>query len=376
MDEAALVLSGGGVTGLMLQLGFLKRLQESDHWASVRHVYGTSAGAMAGAMAALDRIDLLEEFLLSLQPEDTFKQNPLWRLPLLGSHIYTLPETVEQRIGPLHELAEALISSERELTVIVTDLTPGANLGERQMRLCERAYAARSCNAEEFAEALFASAAISIMVSPLAVGGRVATDGAWVRNFPLGYAYANPKVGEIISFRYEPQELQFASDRLERYAKRLGRLGPLKPARSVRKELEAAIGRAESGHPLHTAEMFARLMQITVLRNTTQEEMQAEEKEQALSELASLREAIERAVARRRMLPWQRRALQEEIATAFAVSSFPFIHDRAVPRINVVARSESGTLESSFQRQQPWPLEQKRQLIEHGYELCDAALAA
>ena len=55
--DVAIVLSGGGVNGVLLQLGFLKRLRESELWPRVGCIYGTSAGALTGSMAALDRLD-------------------------------------------------------------------------------------------------------------------------------------------------------------------------------------------------------------------------------------------------------------------------------------------------------------------------------
>ena len=55
------------------------------------------------------------------------------------------------------------------------------------------------------AQAILASAAISTLVLPLRVGDRIATDGAWTRNFPLAHAYARPEVGTIVAFRYLPE---------------------------------------------------------------------------------------------------------------------------------------------------------------------------
>ena len=64
--DVAIVLSGGGINGVLLELGFLKRLRESPLWPRIGWIYGTSAGALAGTMAALDRLDDLEEFLMEL----------------------------------------------------------------------------------------------------------------------------------------------------------------------------------------------------------------------------------------------------------------------------------------------------------------------
>ena len=44
------------MNGILLETGFLRRIRESDLWPHVGWIYGTSAGALAGVMGALDRI--------------------------------------------------------------------------------------------------------------------------------------------------------------------------------------------------------------------------------------------------------------------------------------------------------------------------------
>ena len=121
--DVAVVLSGGAVNGVLMELGFLKRLRESALWPRVGWIYGTSAGALSGTMAALDRLDELEQFMLLLQPDETFRPHSLWRLPLLGSHDYRLPETVAARLGDVVQLARDLAASPIEMTVIATDVS-------------------------------------------------------------------------------------------------------------------------------------------------------------------------------------------------------------------------------------------------------------
>src|SRR5260221_13371573 len=79
-----------------MELGFLKRLRETDLWPRIGWIYGTSSGAVTGVMAAVDRLDELEDFMLRLQPEDTFKPHSLWRPPPLRPHHYPLPATLTQ----------------------------------------------------------------------------------------------------------------------------------------------------------------------------------------------------------------------------------------------------------------------------------------
>ena len=44
--DVALVLSGGAINGVLMEAGFLKRLQESALWPRVGWIFGTSAGAL------------------------------------------------------------------------------------------------------------------------------------------------------------------------------------------------------------------------------------------------------------------------------------------------------------------------------------------
>jgi hypothetical protein len=74
-------------------------------------------------MAALDRLDELEVFMLRLQPEDLFRPHSLWRLPLLGSHDYRLPQTIAERLGDLDDIAGDLAAAPIELVVFATDVS-------------------------------------------------------------------------------------------------------------------------------------------------------------------------------------------------------------------------------------------------------------
>src|SRR2546425_153359 len=121
--DVALVLSGGGVNAVLMELGFLQRLRESDLWPRIGWIYGTSAGALAGTLAALDRVDELEEFLMGLRAEDAFRPHRLWQLPLLGLHDYALPRTIAARLGEPLALAQALRDAPVELVVLATDVT-------------------------------------------------------------------------------------------------------------------------------------------------------------------------------------------------------------------------------------------------------------
>ncbi len=242
--DIAVVLSGGGINGVLLELGFLRRLRETPLWERIGWIYGTSAGALSGTMAALDRLDDLEEFLLDLQPADVFRPRRMWQFAG-GLHDYTLPATIAARLGGAEELGTALVSSPIELVVFATDVSIHED-GE-ETRHYELAYSSRSTEAETMGRALLASAAVSGLVLPVSVDGVIATDGGWVRNFPLEHAYRNPDVSAIAAFRfvasYRPTDVAF----LERMRERLERFRAVPPVRALLGEIRLAEERVARG---------------------------------------------------------------------------------------------------------------------------------
>lgn len=369
--DVAVVLSGGGINGVLLELGFLKRLTETELWPRVGWIYGTSAGALSGTMAALGRLDELEEFLLALQPEEVFRPRRVWQLPG-GLHDYTLPETIASRLGDERELGEALARAEIELVVFATDLTNHAEEGET--RHYELTFSSHSTPPETMGRAILASAAISALVLPVAVDGVIATDGGWVRNFPLEHAYRNPGVDAIAAFRYiasyRPTDVAF----LGRLRDRLERFRAVPPVRALLAEVRLAEERAERGEPAHYAELIVRLMRVAIARNTVLEERLAGDREASVAALQRLRaDVVSAAVAA--APPWRRKRLRAELEAIFASARFPFRHDRHVPTLIVRGTPGETGLDPTF-KGEPWPEESKRGLIERGYRLTDAELAA
>ena len=347
--DLAIVLSGGGMNGLLLEVGFLRRLREDSLWSRVGWVYGTSAGALTGVMSVIDRLEALEEFVLELAPDETFRPNRLWQLPLTGLHDYVLPDTIAERLGSVDEIAHEVVAAPIELVICVTDLSDGP---EDVHDTYERLYSSRTTAPGELARAILASAAVSALVLPLRVGEVIGTDGGWVRNFPLGHAYDNPAVGEILGFRYVPRTPPATAENLARIRRRLEPFRAVPPVRALLRELEAAEERQERGEPAHLAEMIGRLM-----------------------ELAALREDVLASV-RRNAAPWRRARARREVEERFAAARFPFRHDRALPRRIVSASAGELALDPSFRSGLEWPLETKRALIERGRRLADDALRA
>jgi predicted acylesterase/phospholipase RssA len=370
--DAGVVLSGGGINGVLLELGFLKRIRESALWDRIGWIYGTSAGALAGTMAALDRLDDLQQFLLTLRPDEVFRPRRVWQLLLGGLHDYTLPNTLAERLGKAEELGTALAAAEIELVVFATDVS--AHLDPEGTRHFELEYSSHATPPETMGNAILASAAISALVLPVRVDGVIATDGGWVRNFPLEHAYRNPEIQAILAFRYVTRYRPTDIGYLQRVRERLDRFSAVPPVRALLAELELAEERADRGEPAHYPELIVRLMRVAIARNTVLEERLALEHDASVVELQRLREEIvESAVAAAR--PWRRKRLRSELDALFARASFPFRHDRHVPRL--VVRGDPGEegLDPTFRDEESWSDERKLALIERGYRLTDEALA-
>src|SRR5690348_14410063 len=368
--DVAVVLSGGAINGVLMELGFLKRLRESELWPRIGWIYGTSSGALSGTMAALDRLDELEEFLLLLQPEETFRPHSLWRLPLLGSHDYRLPDTVAARIGDVVGLAQELVESPIEMTVIATDVSDDEH-GAGQ-HAYELVYSSRTTPPETLAQSILASAAISALVLPRRVGDRIATDGAWVRNFPLAHAYAQPGVELIVSFRYLPRYPRIGTEGLQRLRRRLEHFPKIPPIRALISELRDAEERGARGEPAHWPDMIVRLMRVAIQQNTVMEERVARDKDEALAALDELRRDVRTIIESEggRRADRVARAVDERFASA----QFPFLGDRLIPRIAVQSTAGEVSLETALRRPRPWTDDEKLALIERGYRLLDEVL--
>jgi predicted acylesterase/phospholipase RssA len=369
--DVALVLSGGGINGILLELGFLKRLAETALWPRVGWIYGTSAGALAGTMAALGRLADLEEFVLGIQPQDAFRPRAVWQFPG-GLHDYTLPSTVADRIGSPEELGAALAVAEIELVVYATDVSDYPEGDEA--RDFELEYSSHTTEPSVMGRAILASAAISGLVLPIQLDGRIATDGGWVRNFPFEHAYRNPDVGAIAAFRYVASYPPTDAAFLERTRERLERFRAVPPVRALLAEVRLAQERSSRGEPAHYGELIARLMRVAFARNAVVEERIASERDTSVQELRRLQEDVT-AAAVGAAAPWRRQRLRAELDARFASARFPFRHDRHVPALIVRGSAGTAGLDPTFRSDSPWPIELKRALIERGYALTDEALA-
>ena len=210
---------------------------------------------------------------------------------------------------------------------------------------------------------------------PISVDGRIATDGGWVRNFPLEHAYRNPGVAAIAAFRYVPSYPLRDTGYLERARERLERFRAVPPVRALLAEVQRAQERASHGEPAHYGELIVRLMRVAFARNAVVEERLAAERETSVAELRVLREDVTE-IAAAAAAPWRRRRLRSELDARFASAKFPFRHDRHVPTLIVRGTAGTDSLDPTFRGETPWPVERKRALIARGYALADEALDA
>jgi predicted acylesterase/phospholipase RssA len=367
--DVAIVLSGGGMNGVLLELGFLRRLRESSLWPRVGCIFGTSAGALTGTMAALDRLDELEEFVLGLQPADIFRPQRLWRLPLNGLHEYALPTTIAERLVDPLLLAQALAKAAIEVVIYATDVS--ADEDGAPPRSYELAYSSHETPAETLAQALLASAAISALVLPLRVGDRIATDGGWVRNFPLGAALDRPEVSLAVAFRYLPRYPRIGIASLARLRRRLNRFRAVPPVRAFIAELDEAEARELRGEPVHLGDMLVRLMRVAIQRNTALEEQLVREREGAIRELDALRKDVVRIVGEQAR-PGRRGRAARAVEERFARTALP----RRVELITVRGSGGAESLDPGFRSHREWTPAAKRALIARGYAAADAELDA
>jgi len=218
---------------------------------------------------------------------------------------------------------------------------------------------------------VLASAAISALVLPLPVGDRIATDGGWVRNFPLGRALERPGVELVVAFRHVPHYPRVGVEPLVRLRQRLQRFRAVPPVRALIAQLDEAEARAERGEPVHLGDMIIRLLRVTIQRNTALEEQFAAEHEAACRELEALRADVVR-LAREHARPGRRARAARAVEERFAQTRLP----RSVPQIVVRSSAGNDSLEHGLRESPYWSEDAKRALIARGWDAADAELRA
>ena len=212
-------------------------------------------------------------------------------------------------------------------------------------------YSSHETPPEILAQAMLASAAISALVLPLPVGDRIATDGGWVRNFPLGAALDHPDVNLVVAFRYVPRYPHIGIASLGAGPARVCTASvpsrpsaPSSPSSTRRRRASSAASRSIS------ATCCIRLMRVAIQRNTALEERLADERDAAIRELDALRADVTRivhasmrgrAVAAGRHVPSR------------SASRGPRCRGR-VPRITVRGSGGAESLDAGFRGHREW----------------------
>jgi hypothetical protein len=118
--------------------------------------------------------------------------------------------------------------------------------------------------------------------------------------------------------------------------------------------------------------MIVRLMRVAIQQNTVQEERVARDKDEALRALDALRRDVLAIVHREGGRRGER--LARAVEETFDGARFPFLGDRAIPRIAVQSTAGEVSLETGLRNPHPWTEEDKRRLISRGYALLDELL--
>ena len=315
-------------------------------------------------MAALGRLADLEEFVLGIQPQDAFR--PRARLAVPGRPARLHAAVDGRRPHRIAGGARSGARSRRDRARRLRDRRERLSGGRRSTRLRARVLVAYD-RADVMGRAILASAAISGLVLPIQLDGRIATDGGWVRNFPFEHAYRNPDVAAIAAFRYVASYPPTDAAFLERTRERLERFRAVPPVRALLAEVRLAQERSSRGEPAHYGELIARLMRVAFARNAVVEERIASERDTSVQELRRLQEDVT-AAAVGAAAPWRRQRLRAELEARFASARFPFRHDRHVPA--VIVRGDGGRRRPRPDLQERQPVADRAQAGPHRARLC------
>jgi NTE family protein len=185
MAERALVLGGGGVTGIAWELGMVSRLRELGvDLTGADLVVGTSAGSVVGAQIATG-VDPQERYEAQLAPPDGELAAALGRAAMLRLGLAMVgrrdPQRVRARIGRVALRASRVPEAER--IAVIGRRLPVHDWPERALRI-----AAVDAHTGEFVaidrdsgvplvEAVAASCAVPGVWPPVSSGGRRFIDG-------------------------------------------------------------------------------------------------------------------------------------------------------------------------------------------------------
>jgi NTE family protein len=192
MNNAALVLGSGGITGTAWELGVLSGLAAAGlDLTGAATLVGTSAGSVTGAqlVSGLPIEALYERQLQPPVGESLARMNRRARLTVIYGVLRHRrdPEAFSRWLGAqsLHLAARRQVPSVEQRLATIGSRLPSAEWGERDLRIV--AVDARSGVARVFtrddgvplAEAVAASCAVLGVYPPIPIGGRTYIDGGY-----------------------------------------------------------------------------------------------------------------------------------------------------------------------------------------------------
>lgn len=387
--RTALVLSGGFLERGLQQVGFLKAIQDSSLHEEVGIIIGTSVGALNGALAALGELELLDRVWMALQPDLILRRRSPIEIPFSWSFNESLlVQFLEQQLGvSLLQIAHRLQESPIEFIAISNSLVEqfaednGEDNGRRKknrLRMFERNYSSRHDPPEVIVEAVLASSSIPFMLPPGRVRGELNTDGAWLANLPLTYAYDYPFVERIVAFWSPPEVGPIEEEDFWKYlvpwAKKLRflRRAPLM-GRTIR-ALRSAVERGEKGEGIFLWNLLERLAFIQMRQHDEREIAIAKEKSMDVASLEKLyRMLIDLVDANECLDETAKAEFKRAVSQKFQQAQFSFKHDKPIVPIIVTADSFRSIWEVPFYglrslKKYRIPDEKKREFIQVSYE--------
>ena len=290
-------------------------------WARVGWIYGTSAGALSGTMAALDRLDDLEEFLLGLQPADAFRPRPVWQFPGGLARLH----------APRDDRRPHRLARPSSAPRCATARHRARRLRDRRRRLPGRRRRPRL------------RARVLLAVDRAGGDGsrdpRVGRDqrprapGRARRRAsrPTAAGCGTSRSSTRTATPRSPRSPRSATSRATRRptphssngrASGSSASAPFLPCARCWRRSGSRRSASARGEPAHYGELIVRLMRVAFARNAVVEERLAAERETSVAELRRLREDVTRA-ALAAAAPWRRKRLARRARRALRRRALP-----------------------------------------------------
>jgi len=173
--KVALCLSGGGARGIY-QFGMIKAFR--DLGLDYDMLYGSSVGALNGALLHQNEMDKMEELWLSIRSNDIYR---IW--PWTFINAFTSKSSIAS-IKPLTRLIEKyvnydkLLANLKDFIVNATDMTHWQTLSIK----------VRDLTREELPSYIKASVNVPVMFEPVKFRGMNLVDAGILNNFSIGQA--------------------------------------------------------------------------------------------------------------------------------------------------------------------------------------------